>query len=154
MTMGTIALTGTTAWNTGSQGASRSARASTAASAVLWILQVLLAGLFLFAGGMKLIVPIATMTQQMPVSLPGAFIRFIGVAEVLGALGLLLPGLIRVRTTLTPLAAAGLALIMAGAVGFTLGSSTPGALVPAVTGISAALVGLGRAFVAPHRARR
>lgn len=56
----------------------------------LWIVQGVLAPLFLFAGGMKLVVPVEELTKQMP--LPGAFVRFIGVAEVLGGLGLVLPG--------------------------------------------------------------
>ena len=66
------------------------AESSRKASTLLWTLQVLLAALFLFAGGMKLVTPIAAMTQQ--VALPGPFLRFIGLAEVLGALGLILPG--------------------------------------------------------------
>ena len=72
---------------------------------VLWIVQALLALLFLFTGGMKLVLPIEELTAEMP--LPGLFVRFIGVAEVLGALGLVLPGLLRIRPGLTPLAAAG-----------------------------------------------
>ncbi|HSS76552.1 MAG TPA: DoxX family protein [Thermoanaerobaculia bacterium] len=80
---------------------------------VLWALQVLLALLFLFAGAMKFIMPIAEMTKQMP--LPAWFLYFIGVAEVLGALGLVLPALLRIRPGLTPLAAAGLVIIMIGA---------------------------------------
>jgi hypothetical protein len=72
----------------------------------LWIVQGLLAVLFIFAGGMKLVVPIETLTQQTP--LPGLFVRFIGVAELLGGLGLVLPWLLRIRPFLTPLAAAGL----------------------------------------------
>ena len=79
----------------------------------LWIVQVLLALLFLFAGGTKLIQPIEVLTQQTP--LPGLFVRFIGVAEVLGAIGLILPGLLRIRPWLTPLAAIGLGIIMIGA---------------------------------------
>ena len=58
----------------------------------LWIVQGLLALLFLFAGGMKLVLPIEALTEQMP--LPGLFVRFIGVAEVLGAIGLIVPGLV------------------------------------------------------------
>ena len=56
---------------------------------VLWVIQWLLAVLFLFAGGSKLILPVEEMTRQVP--LPGAFLRFIGVAEILGAAGLILP---------------------------------------------------------------
>src|SRR5919198_5922257 len=80
---------------------------------VLWTIQGLLALLFLFTGGMKLMLPIEVLTAQLP--LPGWFVRFIGVAELLGALGLILPGLLRIRPGLTPLAAAGLVIIMIGA---------------------------------------
>jgi hypothetical protein len=66
----------------------------------LWIVQWLLALLFLFAGGMKLVLPIEAMTKQMP--LPGWFLRLIGVCETLGAIGLILPGLLRIRQSLTP----------------------------------------------------
>ena len=55
----------------------------------LWIVQVLLALLFLFAGGVKLVLPLDKLTGPIPV--PGPFTRFIGVAEVLGGLGLILP---------------------------------------------------------------
>jgi len=51
----------------------------------LWVIQGLLAALFLFAGSMKLVLPIEAMAG--PVSLPGWFLRFIGVAEVAGAIG-------------------------------------------------------------------
>ena len=71
----------------------------------LWIVQGLLAAVFLLAGGAKLVLPLDQMTG--PVALPGWFLRFIGLAEVLGALGLVLPGLLRIRTGLTSLAAAG-----------------------------------------------
>ena len=116
---------------------------SSRTSGVLWVLQVLLAALFLFAGGMKLVSPIAALTQQ--VALPGPFLRFIGVAEVLGALGLVLPGLLRLRTDLTPIAAAGLVIIMAGAVGVTMATMGAGqAVVPGVVGVLATGVAVGR----------
>ena len=66
-------------------------------SVALWIAQGLLALVFLFAGGMKLVVPIEELMAQMPLPLTGLFVRFIGVAEVLGALGLILPGVLRIR---------------------------------------------------------
>src|SRR4051812_35347481 len=111
----------------------------------LWIVQGLLALLFLFAGSMKLIMPIEEMTAQMTVPLPGLFVQFIGVAEVLGALGLVLPGLLRIRPGLTPLAALGLVLIMSGATGLSLatGDVLP-ALFPLVVGLFAAFVAYGR----------
>src|SRR5262249_32892953 len=77
---------------------------------LLWTVQGLLAATFLMAGSMKLMLPIEELTQEL--DFPGWFLRFIGVCEVLGGLGLVLPGLARIRTGLTPLAAAGLVIIM------------------------------------------
>ena len=118
----------------------------------LWVIQGLLALLFLFAGGMKLILPVEEMTKQMPVPLPGLFLRFIAVVEVLGALGLILPGLLRIRPGLTPLAAAGLVIIMIGATMVTLAGGAVGpALLPLVVGLLAAFVAYGRWRLAPLR---
>lgn len=121
---------------------------------VLWIIQVLLALLFLFAGGSKLIMSIAEMQElarqagQNP--LPGFFLRFLGVVEVLGGLGLILPALLRIRPGLTPLAAAGLVIIMIGAVVITLASGAIGAAVPPlVVGLLLAFVAYGRWRLAP-----
>ena len=107
------------------------------------IVQGLLAALFLFAGGMKLVLPLEKLTGSIP--LPGLLLRFIGVAEVLGALGLILPGLLRIRPGLTPLAAVGLVIIMIGATVVTLmtGQVAP-ALIPLVLGLLAAFVAYGR----------
>ena len=119
---------------------------------VLWIVQGLLALLFLFAGGMKLVLPIEELTAQMP--LPGLFVRFIGVAEVLGGLGLVLPGLLRIRPGLTPLAAAGLVIIMIGATVITaMMMDAALALMPLVVGLLAACVAYGRWRLAPVRGR-
>jgi uncharacterized membrane protein YphA (DoxX/SURF4 family) len=118
----------------------------------LWIVQGLLALLFLFAGGVKLVLPIEDMTKQMPVPLPGLFLRFIGVAEVLGAIGLILPELLRIRPGLTPLAAAGLVIIMTGATALTLaGGDVAPALIPLGVGLLSAFVAYGRWRLAPHR---
>src|SRR5262245_22767098 len=84
----------------------------------LWIVQALLALLFLFAGVAKLVMPVEEMTKD--IHLPGLFLPFIGVVEILGALGLILPSLLRIRPGLTPLAAAGLVIIMIGATGISL----------------------------------
>jgi hypothetical protein len=117
----------------------------------LWIAQGLLALTFLFAGGMKLVVPIEMLTEQMP--LPGLLLRAIGTAEFLGALGLILPGLLRIRPSLTPLAAGGLVLVMCGATGFTVASGDlASALIPFVVGLIAASVAYGRYQIAPLRA--
>ena len=104
--------------------------------------------MFLFAGGMKLVLPLEAM--QAPISLPGPFLRFIGVAEVLGAIGLILPWLLRIRPILTPLAAAGLVIIMTGATVITgLGGGVAPALFPLIVGLLAASVAYGR--LAPRR---
>jgi uncharacterized membrane protein YphA (DoxX/SURF4 family) len=109
----------------------------------LWISQVLLALLFLFAGGAKLVMPIEEMTKQ--IALPGLFLRFIAVSEILGGLGLILPWLLRIRPGLTPLAAAGLVIIMIGATAVTL---MTGAIAMALFPLA---VGLLCAFVAYQR---
>ncbi len=125
---------------------------------VLWIVQVLLALLFIWGGGFKLVMPLEKLTAGGP--LPGPFLRFIGVAELLGGLGLILPGLLRIKPGLTPLAAAGLVIIMVGAVYITLtGGGGPNAgpaaaLIPAVTGLLAAFAAYGRWRLVPHRSRR
>src|SRR5215217_5123385 len=82
---------------------------------LLWIIQILLALLFLFAGVTKLlpILPPPPPGVWMP---PMWFLKFIAVCEVLGALGLVLPGLFRRQQYLTVLAAIGLLIIMIGAV--------------------------------------
>jgi DoxX-like family len=111
---------------------------------VLWIVQALLACVFLFAGGVKLILPVEEMTKQMPM-LSGGFLRFVAVCEVLGAIGLILPGLLRIQQWLTPLAAACLVIIMIGATTVTLmtgGGAT--ALIPFVVGLLAVFVAYGR----------
>ena len=111
---------------------------------VLWTVQVLLALLFLFAGGAKLALPAEAMKGQ-GVDLPVMFLRFIGACEVLGALGLILPGIFRIARGLTPLAAGGLVIIMIGAtVVNIIGGLVPVALVTFVTGLLAAFVVYGR----------
>lgn len=109
----------------------------------LWVVQGLLAALFLFAGVMKLVMPIEAMAG--PVNLPGLLLRFVGVAETCGAIGLILPGLFRIHQELTPLAAAGLVVIMVGATVITaMGGTIAPALVPLVVGLLAASVAYGR----------
>jgi hypothetical protein len=86
------------------------------------------------------------------VALPGLFLRFIGVCELLGGIGLILPSLLRIRPGLTPLAAAGLIVIMIGATGITLAYiGIASALIPLVVGILAAFVAYGRSRLAPIR---
>ena len=122
---------------------------------VLWTIQILLALLFAVAGGTKLALPLDVLQAQMQVPLPGALLRFIGAAELLGALGLVLPGLLRIRPELTPLAAAGLATLMLGALlCLPDGADLTLALLPGTVGVLAAVVACGRWRRSPARAGR
>ena len=110
---------------------------------ILWIVQWLLALLFLLAGVMKFVLPVDEMTKQMP--LPVGFLRFIGVAEMLGACGLIPPGLLRIRPGLTPLAATGLVIIMIGAVIVTFNTGgIKAAVLPFISGLLLVYVIHGR----------
>jgi uncharacterized membrane protein YphA (DoxX/SURF4 family) len=117
----------------------------------LWVIQALLAALFLMAGIMKLIMPMDQM--KGPVELPELFVRFLGVVETLGGLGLLLPGIFKIKTGLTPLAAAGLVIIMIGATVISLKVGVSAAIMPLVTGLLAAFVAYGRWKLVPLRER-
>ena len=116
-------------------------------SYVLWFVQVVLAIVFLSSGGVKLVLPIEML--GLPFQLPAVFVRFIGICEVLGALGLILPGVLRVRTELTPLAALGLTTIMVGATMFTPPDQIQLAIVPIGVGLLAVCVAYARWRVAP-----
>jgi len=117
-------------------------------STVLWIIQGLLAALFLFAGSTKLLLPIDVLTSMgspNQIVLPVWFIRFIGMAEVLGAIGLILPRLLKIRPQLTALAATGLVIIMTGATSLTFAADgLAPALFPMVVGVLAGSVAYGR----------
>src|ERR1051325_1811027 len=122
---------------------------------LLWILQVLLALTFLFAGGTKLVIPadvLMKMGSPNQVVLPGLFLKLIGVCEVVGALGLILPGIFRRRQYLTPLAAIGLFIIMIGAVIVTImGDGIGMAIIPLIVGLLCLFVAYGRSKVRPLR---
>ena len=82
----------------------------------LWILQVVLAVVFAIAGVTHLLPPDGLPEAMRGVAeLPAGLPYFIGAVEILAALGLILPGLTGIRTRLTPLAGAGLILVMVGA---------------------------------------
>jgi hypothetical protein len=116
----------------------------------LWVTQGALALLFLFAGVSKLVMSAEQMTADMDIGLPIWFLRFIGVCEVAGALGLILPGVSRIRTGLTALAACGLVVIMIGAVTVTaIEGPAAAATLPLVVGIAAAFIAYGRTYLAP-----
>jgi len=118
----------------------------------LWIAQGLLALLFLFAGGMKLVTPMEEMIKQMPLALPPLFLRFTGVLEILGGLGVILPWLLHIWPVLTPLAAAGLVIVMIGATLYTLAAvDVASALMPLAVGFLCAFVAYGRWRLVPYR---
>jgi uncharacterized membrane protein YphA (DoxX/SURF4 family) len=113
----------------------------------LWIVQGLLAVVFLFTGISKLMMPADVLAAQS--HLPGAFMKFIGVCEVLGALGLILPGILHVQPRLTPLAAACLIVIMIGATVSTAILMPIALPLPIIVGLLTAYVAYGRWRLAP-----
>ena|SRR5437870_3003706 len=124
--------------------------------AALWIAQILLALLFGTAGILKSTTPLPVLAQKLAwtASVPGPLVRFIGVAELAGVLGLLLPALTRVRPALTPLAAAGLLTVMILAIAFHVSRGEAGLIgMPVVLGALAAFVAWGRYRGAPIPAR-
>ncbi len=116
----------------------------------LWIVQWLLALFFILGSGApKLVLPAETL--PMPIPLPGWFVLFIGVAEILGGLGLILPGLLHIRPRLTPLAAVGLMLVTIGATVYQLAAGQVGsALFAVAVGLLCAFIAYGRWRLAPH----
>src|SRR5918911_2961315 len=114
--------------------------------------QGLHAPVFVFPGDKKLITPMDDMMAQMPLPLPAWFIYFIGVVEILGALGLVLPGITHIRPGLTPLGALGLVLVTIGAAVYQLAAGQPGnAVFALVVGVITAFVGYGRWRLVPVR---
>jgi putative oxidoreductase len=122
----------------------------------LWVAQGLLALMFGMAGVMKTFTPIAELATSLPwvLDVPAALVRFIGVTELAAALGLVLPSLLRVQPRLTPLAAAGLVLVMLLASAFHLSRGEAGALpINLVLGGIAAFIAWGRTRKAPIRSK-
>src|ERR1700720_1817550 len=116
---------------------------------LLWVLQLSLALLFMFAGVMKFVMSVEEMSKQ--IALPGWFLHFIEVSEILGAIGLVLPGILRIRTGLTPLAAAALVVIMIGATAVNLKVGQRGAaLTTVIVGLLLVFVAYNRRRMAPH----
>ena len=115
---------------------------------ILWILQVLLALLFIWAGGFKLVVPASVMAAQSPpgsIVFPGMFLKFLGLCELLGGFGLILPGIFKTKQYLIPLAAVGLIIIMIGAIVVVLmGGDVATAVTNVVIALLLAFVAYGR----------
>jgi len=120
----------------------------------LWVVQILLALFFGLASSLpKLLLP-PEMLPPMPIPIPRALTIFIGLAELAGALGLILPGLTRIRPGLTPLAAAGLTLVCIGGAAYQVASGEIGnAVFAIVLGAICAFVGYGRWQIVAHRAK-
>ena len=116
---------------------------------VLWVLQILLAALYLFAGGFKLVAAPEDMrvspTDPIPSENMMVFLRLIGGLEVLGALGLILPGVTGIQRHLTSIAAGCLAFIMLGAIVTSLMQiGVSAAIMPLVAGLLDLIVMFGR----------
>ncbi len=112
---------------------------------LLWVIQILVALLFLMSGVMKFVMPYADMIKDSPVVFPHWFFLFIGVCEILGGIGLVIPWLTKTKPGLTSLAAALLVIIMIGATFVTaMGPTATMAVVPAFVGILCILIALGR----------
>jgi len=119
----------------------------------LWIAQALLALLFLMSGMTKLLSPIDMLGDQFA-PLPGTFMSFIGATEVLGAVGLILPALLRMLPFLTLWAAVGLLIEMVAAMTFTLiYVDASMAVFPLVAAVLCAFVAYGRWRVVPRGSR-
>ena len=130
--------------------------ASKALTIGLWVVQVLLALAFCAAGFTKVFTPFAELATPMPwtQAMPEALVRFIGLSELLGGIGLVLPSLTRIKPMLTPLAAAGLVLVMVLAAGFHASRGEwSGLPVNFTLGALAAFVAWGRSRKAPIAAR-
>jgi uncharacterized membrane protein YphA (DoxX/SURF4 family) len=121
---------------------------------VLWVLQVLLAVAF-FAHGWLLLMPPPEIAAQMNAQLPRSFWVFLGVAEVLAAVGLTLPGLTRILPSLVPLAAAGVMVVMISATVWHLARGEySSAGITAVLLVMATFTAYARWRLAPIRPRR
>jgi len=122
----------------------------------LWIVQLLLAGVFVMSGLAKLFSPISELLKSIPWTgdLPVAFVRSIGIVDLAGGIGILLPALTRIQPRLTVLAALGCALLQAFAMVFHL-SRGEGMMLPinlVLLGLSL-LVAWGRSRKAPIQPR-
>ena len=123
----------------------------------LWGAQILLAAAFAMTGYLKLTQPMAALVDAMgwPGALPPALVRFIGAAELAGALGLVLPAATRIKPWLTQLAAVGLLAVMLLAMVFHLARGEVSALtINLYLAVIALFIAWGRGIAAPIYRRR
>lgn len=119
-------------------------------NALLWTVQIILCGLYLYTGWAKL-----AMTPGLLHGAGSLFFPFLGACEFLGALGLILPGALRTATWLTPVAAGGLAIIMIGAIhALAVGGESAMLWLPVAALLGDLFVLAGRLWWAPVRSRR
>lgn len=116
----------------------------------LWVAQVLLAIMFIMSGSMKLFQPIEALSQMLPwvSSLPSGLVRFIGLSELAGGIGVILPAVLRIKANLTSFAAIGLAAVQLSAVFFHLSRGEA-----SVLGVNIVLIGIAL-FVAWGRIKK
>ncbi len=127
-------------------------RANRRASGALWTVQVLVALVFLMAGGSKVLMPADMLAAVSPV--PVLFLRLLGSAELAGVAGLILPAALRIRPVLTPIAAACLSVVVVGATVVTVaGGDVAGAALPFITLLFTVFVTYGRLRLAPVASR-
>jgi putative oxidoreductase len=131
------------------------ARPSGALNVSLWVAQVLLAAVFGMAGFMKVATPIAVLAQKMAwISGAPGLVRFIGICELAGAVGVILPAAFKILPKLTAFAATGLLAIMVLAVPFHLCRGEAKVIgLPVLLGVMAAFVAWGRFRGAPIQSR-
>jgi uncharacterized membrane protein YphA (DoxX/SURF4 family) len=121
---------------------------------VLWVLQVLLAVAF-FAHGVMMVAPPAEIAAQMNASLPRWFQLFLGVSEVIAAVGLVLPGLTRILPWVVSWAAGGIIIVMVSATGYHVArGEMSSAVTTFILLVMAAFVAYMRSRVLPIGARR
>ena len=121
---------------------------------LLWVLQILLAAAF-FAHGMLFLTPPASVVEQMNAALPRWFQLVLGIAEVLAAVGLTLPGVTRILPGLIPAAAVGIMIVMISATIFhVMRGEWSSAAITLVLLAMASYVAYMRSRVVPITARR
>src|SRR5258707_9499848 len=98
---------------------SRTAASGRGLRIALWSAQIVLAIVFALAGGMKVATPAAELAKMAP-GFPLALLRFIGIAELAGAIGIILPALTRIAPVLTPPASSAFVIVIASAGGLPL----------------------------------
>ena len=118
----------------------------------LWVIQILLGAVFILAGFMKITQPIPRLATNMGWvnSYTPPFVRFIGAVEFLGGIGLIVPAITKILPWLTPVAAGGLAIVMAGAVVYHIQHKENAQVLPSlILLILSVIVLVGRSLVTP-----